>query len=381
MIDTGLSLWFPAPHSFTGEDVLELHAHGGAMVLKMLLDRIRMLGARDARAGEFSERAFLNGKLDLAQAEAVADLISAGSVAAARAAQRSLQGEFSSRCRELADATLDLRMRVEAAIDFAEEDIDFLADDQLRSNLSALRQNLNQLLTQAEQGRRLNDGLTVVLAGIPNVGKSSLLNRLAQTDAAIVTPIAGTTRDLLRESVVINGVPVELIDTAGLCESENEVEREGVRRARAALAQADHVLILGEEGQPAPQIEVPAGAQVTRLLTKCDLGDKAAGWVANAQPPILRISSVTGDGLEELRRHLSGPSLGGGNFSARQRHVAALRGAAHQLQQAAEQLQAGQGDLVAEELRLVQRQLGEITGQVSSEDLLGQIFSGFCIGK
>jgi tRNA modification GTPase len=391
-IDRGIALYFAAPRSFTGEDVLELHAHGGPIVLGLLLERILQLGARAAEAGEFSLRAYLNDKLDLAQAEALADLIDAGSAQAARAAMRALEGELSQRAAALAEGITDLRVRVEAAIDFPEEEIDFLADPDIAGRLAGLRRRCDDLLAAAGQGRLLRDGMTVVIAGRPNAGKSSLLNRLAGYEAAIVTQIPGTTRDLLRERIHIEGMPLHVIDTAGLRESADEIEQEGVRRALAEMARADRVLLVLDaaagEREPAPELlsRLPGGVPVTLVQNKVDLTGEAAGVDASKDQPRVRISARTGAGLDALRAHLMecmGYAGGeAGTISARARHLDALRRARAGLEAATRQLEESRaGELVAEELRAAQVALAEISGEVTSEDLLGRIFATFCIGK
>ncbi|MGA0587852.1 tRNA uridine-5-carboxymethylaminomethyl(34) synthesis GTPase MnmE [Dyella sp. KRB-257] len=388
LIDRGLLLHFPAPASYTGEHVLELQGHGSAVLLDALLKRVCELGARPARPGEFTERAFLNGKLDLAQAEAVADLIAARSQAAARAALQSMEGVFSRRVQHLLDALIALRVHIEAAIDFPEEEIDFLADPAIARQLHALRDEHVQLLREAERGVRLGDGLRVAIIGRPNVGKSSLLNALAGRDRAIVTPIAGTTRDVLRESVQLDGVTLELADTAGLRETDDEVEREGVRRAQQELAQADVALLVTEqahrlEDQALLSSLPPA---VTRLvvINKIDRDGRPSVDPAQADAA-LWLSARSGEGLDTLRtrlRVLAAAGSGEGAFSARRRHVLALRRVGEHLDQAAAVLAATRaGELAAEELRQAQHALGEITGSYTSDDLLGAIFGSFCIGK
>jgi tRNA modification GTPase len=390
LIDLGLALYFPAPHSFTGEHVLELQGHGGDVVVDALIERIVELGARRARAGEFSERAFLNDKIDLAQAEAIADLIDAGSRRAAQAALRSLQGEFSQRVNATRAALTALRVYVEAAIDFPEEEIDFLASAELRERLEDVQRRMAGVLAAAEQGALLTRGLTVAIAGRPNAGKSTLMNRLAGHDVAIVTPVAGTTRDLLRERIEIDGVPVELIDTAGLrAVTSDAIEEEGMRRARAAIARADLVLFLVDaavdpqrqsfrEEQPM----LPAGVPVSLVLNKIDLVPATA---ASNDVPLFAISAATGTGVDSLRQHIVARAghveEGGGAVSARARHVDALRHAAGHLEAAHRQLVAKHGELAALELREAQQQLGAVVGEVTSDELLGQIFGSFCIGK
>jgi tRNA modification GTPase len=389
-LDTGLALFFPAPHSFTGEDVLELHGHGGAVVMDLLLQRCLALGARLARPGEFSERAFLNDKLDLAQAEAIADLIDAGSEAAVRAAVRSLQGEFSKRVHELVEALIRLRMHVEAAIDFPEEEIDFLSDDKIRHQLEAIEIRFNDISRHARQGALMREGMTVVLAGQPNVGKSSLLNRLAGYEAAIVTDVPGTTRDVLRERLSLDGLPLHIIDTAGLRDSHDPVEQEGVRRARAEIEKADRVLMLVDDREGVAATDraildsLPKGLALTLVRNKCDLSGATPGLARADGGEVLRICALTGAGIDALREHLKqcmGYQPSEGDFSARRRHLDALDRAHASTQRAREQLRRGAGELVAEELRQAQQLLGEITGEVSSDELLGRIFSSFCIGK
>lgn len=390
-LDEGIALFFAGPNSFTGEDVLELQGHGGPVVMDLLLQRALELGARQARPGEFSERAFLNDRLDLAQAEAIADLIDSGSAAAARAAARSLSGEFSARVRALVEALTDLRMFVEAAIDFPEEEIDYLSDDGLRTRLEDVFARFERLDAGARQGCLLREGMTVVLAGPPNVGKSSLLNQLAGRDAAIVADQPGTTRDLLREEIQIDGMPLHIIDTAGLRSSEDAIEQEGVRRARKAAAGADRVLLMLDARAPDEKQlagirkQLPEGVPVTVLRNKIDLVEAAPGR-PNKEQAEINISALHGDGIDTLRAHLK--ELMGyqdseeGAFSARRRHLQALAVARGHAEEGARQLREGRaGELLAEELRLAQRALGEITGEVSSDELLGRIFASFCIGK
>ncbi|HTP40079.1 MAG TPA: tRNA uridine-5-carboxymethylaminomethyl(34) synthesis GTPase MnmE [Steroidobacteraceae bacterium] len=394
LLDLGIALYFPAPQSFTGEHVLELQGHGGDVVVEALIQRLVQLGARRARAGEFSERAFLNDKLDLAQAEAIADLIDAGSRRAAQAAMRSLQGEFSQRVNATRAALTALRVYVEAAIDFPEEEIDFLAGSELRERLQDVQQRMAGVLAAAEQGALLTRGLTVAIAGRPNAGKSTLMNRLAGHDVAIVTPQPGTTRDLLRERIEIEGIPVELIDTAGLrAAAGDDIEAEGMRRARAAMGHADQLLFVvdacADSAARAFEEEratLPAGVPVSLVLNKMDLRAATEASLPELDGvPLLRISAATGTGIEELRRHIAATGghaeEGGGAISARARHLVALRRAAGQLDAAHRQLAAKQGELAALELREAQRALGEVVGDVSSDELLGRIFGSFCIGK
>lgn len=389
-LDTGLALFFPGPQSYTGEDVLELQGHGGPVLLEMLLARIVSLGAQIARPGEFTERAFLNDKLDLLQAEAVADLIDAGSQTAARAAQRSLSGEFSAAVLALNEQVTELRMYVEAAIDFPEEEIDFLGTDELRRRLDTVEQEFTRIETAARQGRLLRDGIHVVLAGRPNSGKSSLLNRLAGYDAAIVTDQPGTTRDPIREQLEIDGLPVHIVDTAGLRDSADPVEHEGVRRARAQLAVADLALLVVDATNDADLSELadelPAGIPVIMVRNKTDLSGEAPGLARNSQPAVVHISALTGAGLPDLRlliKEQAGfAATGEGTVIARQRHLDSIRRARAHFDAGREQLESQRaGELLAEELRGAQLALAEITGEFTSDNLLGKIFSAFCIGK
>jgi tRNA modification GTPase len=392
-IDAGLALFFPAPHSYTGEHVLELHGHGGPLVLEALVGRALELGARRAQPGEFTQRAFLNDKLDLAQAEAIADMIDAGSRAAVRAAMRSLQGEFSAMVRGLTEAVIELRTYVEAAIDFPEEEIDFLADRELAERFQAVRNHFEGVLASARQGRLLREGMVVVIAGRPNAGKSSLLNRLAGYDAAIVTPVPGTTRDVVRERIHLDGMPLHVLDTAGLRQGGDVVEEEGIRRAQAEMQRADRVLFVIDTVQDPEgtavreeRARLPADVPLTLVFNKCDLavGLPVADEVGG--PPRFVISALTGAGLPELRAHLKAcmgyQSVDGGAISARKRHLEALSLARERTEEASRLLtERRAGELVAEELRAAQRALDEITGEFTSEDLLGRIFAGFCIGK
>lgn len=396
VIDEGLLLFFPGPHSFTGEDVLELQGHGGPVVLDMLLQRCVELGARLARPGEFSERAFLNDKLDLAQAEAIADLIEASSTQAARNAVRSLQGEFSRRVHQLTEKLIQLRIYVEAAIDFPEEEIDFLADGHVLALLEGVRDELSPVLREAGQGALLREGMNVVIAGRPNAGKSSLLNALAGREAAIVTDIAGTTRDVLREHIHIDGMPLHVVDTAGLRDTTDQVERIGVERAIRAIEEADRILLVVDASATEPTDEQlwptllqrqPDPARTTLIRNKADLTGEAATLAASAQGLVtLSLSARSGEGIELLREHLKAcmgfDQTAESGFSARRRHLDALRQASDSLSHGYAQLtQAGAGELLAEDLRQAQQALGEITGAFSSDDLLGRIFSSFCIGK
>ncbi|MGE5864024.1 MAG: tRNA uridine-5-carboxymethylaminomethyl(34) synthesis GTPase MnmE [Rhizobacter sp.] len=391
-LDDGIALYFAAPASYTGEDVVELQAHGSPGVLRRLVDRCCELGARRARPGEFSERAFLEGKLDLAQAEAVADLIAASDARAARAARRALEGEFSRRVEAIADAMLRARIHVEAAIDFADEPIDTLGGPQLQADLSATADALDALLREAEHGRRLRDGLHAVIVGPPNAGKSSLLNALAGRDRAIVTDVAGTTRDLLHEAVRIDGVELTLVDTAGLREGGDAIEREGMRRAHAELERADLAIVVLDARDPAAgrdAVEAAARGASAQLwlLNKSDLLPDAGGSAPVGVPDgALAVSALTGAGLGALHGRLQAlaageAGAGEGAFTARARHVDALRRAANGLEQARGELACDSLDLAAEALRQSHDALGEITGRVRADDLLGHIFSSFCIGK
>jgi len=386
-LDAGIALYFPAPHSYTGEHVLELQGHGGPVVMDALVARLVELGATRAAPGEFTQRAFLNGKIDLTQAEAVADLIDAGSRAAASAALRSLQGDFRTRIEALRDAIIELRAYIEAAIDFPDEDIDFLTDLAVLDRLEAARAEFVAVEASAREGIALRDGLTVVIAGLPNVGKSSLLNRLAGYDAAIVSELPGTTRDIVREHLDLDGLPLHVLDTAGLRQAGDEVEEEGIRRARAAIGRADRVLFVVDAlndptatAYAAERDRLPDGLPVTLVFNKSDLATVAvpAGAVA--------VSARTGAGIDQLRAELKAAAgyqgAEAGTVSARTRQLEALRRAHAHLEQGARQLtERRAGELVAEDLRLCQQALAEITGEFTTEDLLGRIFSSFCIGK
>ena len=385
-IDAGIALYFPAPASFTGESVLELHGHGGPFVVSMLVDAVVELGVRRAEPGEFSRRAFLNDKLDLVQAEAIADLINAGTSQAARAALRSLSGAFSHSIDALAAQLVRLRMHVEAAIDFPEEEIDFLADEVLLQRVEECRSAFTVLKDSASQGRLLRDGFQVVIVGKPNAGKSSLLNLLSGQEAAIVTEVAGTTRDILREQIDIDGLAVELIDTAGLRDNPDRIEEEGIRRAHRALANADAVLLIQDatdDEHHELHESLPADVPVTVVRNKVDLTGEPGGRLDD---DTVNLSAKTGAGLDDLRarvRELAGyENLGEGAYTARRRHLEALERAAVHFETGRTALELAQaGELLAEELRLSHQALGEITGTFSSDDLLGKIFSEFCIGK
>lgn len=398
VIDTGIVLFFPGPHSFTGEDVVELQGHGGPVILDLLLKECCRLGARPARPGEFSERAFLNNKLDLAQAEAIADLINSTTEKAALNATRSLQGAFSRKIDELVALVTRLRVYVEAAIDFPEEEIDFIREGQVKEQLEGIIDQLQQVLREARQGSLVQEGMKLVIAGRPNAGKSSLLNALSGQDTAIVTAIEGTTRDVLREHIQIDGMPLHIVDTAGLRESGDEVEREGIRRAWREMDTADRILLVvdgsdtGVQGEQAADIwperkrHLTRDIPITLIRNKCDLSGRSASIDGSGECTIIDLSAMTGEGLDLLREHLKscmGFKAGDeGNFSARRRHLRSLEEAAGYLANGHGQLLgAGAGELLAEDLRQCQNSLGEITGAVTSDELLGEIFSSFCIGK
>ena len=397
ILDQGIALYFKSPNSFTGEDVLELQGHGGQVVLDLLLKRILQIdGIRLARPGEFSEQAFLNDKLDLAQAEAIADLIDATSEQAARSALKSLQGEFSKKVNELVESVIYLRTYVEASIDFPDEEIDFLADGKIEANLRGIINQLEDVRSAAKQGSILREGMKVVIAGRPNAGKSSLLNALAGREAAIVTDIAGTTRDILREHIHIDGMPLHIIDTAGLRDATDEVERIGISRAWTEIEQADRIILMLDSSDPESAdlskvrseflAKLPTTLPVTIVRNKIDLNGEQASESEEDGYQMISLSAQTHDGIQLLREHLKQAmgfqtSMEGG-FLARRRHLDALEKASKHLQIGLVQLtEFHAGELLAEELRLVQTYLSEITGEFTSDDLLGNIFSSFCIGK
>ncbi len=396
-LDQGIALYFPNPNSFTGEDVLELQGHGGPVVMDMLIKRIlKIKGIRAARPGEFSERAFLNDKIDLTQAEAIADLIDASSEEAAKSALNSLQGEFSGRINKLVESLIHLRIYVEAAIDFPEEEIDFLADGKVSTDLQIIIDNLASVRKEANQGAIIREGMKVVIAGRPNAGKSSLLNALSGKESAIVTDIAGTTRDVLREHIHIDGMPLHIIDTAGLREASDEVEKIGIERAWEEINQADRILFMVDgtttnatdpkEIWPDFVERLPENIGMTVIRNKADQTDEILGICHINNPTLIRLSAKTGEGIDALRVHLKecmGFSGGSeGSFMARRRHLEALDKASDHLAIGQEQLEGYMaGEILAEELRITQQHLNEITGEFNSDDLLGRIFSSFCIGK
>jgi tRNA modification GTPase len=391
VIDTGIALYFPAPNSFTGEDVLELQGHGGPVVLDLLLKSIVNSGARLAEPGEFSRRAFLNDKLDLVEAEAIADLIAADSEQAARAAIRSLHGEFSARLHELTEAIIHARMHVEAAIDFPDEELDLMQDQMLQQRLQRARALINTIQHNAQQGSLLREGMTVVIAGKPNAGKSSLLNRLAGYDAAIVTDMPGTTRDVLRERIHLDGLPLHVIDTAGLRDTQDKIETEGIRRAQLEIAKADRLLYLvdasaaSEHSLATELAQLPDDVPLTLIMNKIDLQQQTPR-MDSVSPTRIYLSVHTGEGMELLKNHLKAcvgyNSSESGGFLARRRHLQALQRARQHLDQATSQLMMRHsGELCAEELRMAQLALSKITGEFTSDDLLGRIFTSFCIGK
>ncbi|MDH5257169.1 MAG: tRNA uridine-5-carboxymethylaminomethyl(34) synthesis GTPase MnmE [Gammaproteobacteria bacterium] len=391
-IDFGLAIYFPGPNSFTGEDVLELHGHGGQVIMDVLLKRVVSCGARLAEPGEFSYRAFMNDKIDLAQAEAISDLINASTEEAARSAIRSLKGDFSEKIHALLKQLIHTRMYVESSIDFPEEEIDFLADGELTRLVKELIKNLNQIFSVAKQGCVLNEGMTVVIAGQPNAGKSSLLNQLAGYDAAIVTDIAGTTRDVLKESINIDGMPLHIIDTAGLRENADVVEKEGIKRAWKEIESANHIILVVDHSKGKTEIDqqildqLPENLPVTIVFNKIDLKNQSASIIKRDTLSEVYLSAKHAQGLELLLEHLK-QSMGyqgnsDGLFIARHRHLNALERAREFVETGYQQLQEhSAGELLAEDLRQAQSALNEITGEFDNEDLLGEIFSSFCIGK
>jgi len=392
IIDIGLGIYFPGPHSFTGEDVLELHAHGGQVILDIILQNALKYGCRIAQPGEFSFRAFMNNKMDLAQAEAIADLIDSNTEAAARSAMRSLKGEFSRKVNDLLNELIHVRMYVESAIDFPEEEIDFLADEQLKTLLDNVTQHIRSLFETAKQGYVLKEGMTVVIAGQPNAGKSSLLNQLAGHEAAIVTDIAGTTRDVLREQIQIDGMPLHIIDTAGLRDNADVVEQEGIKRAWNEIEKADHVLLMLDDQLGFTQKEqdiiaqLPPSLEVTTIHNKIDLSGKSPGKELVENHMHIYLSAAKNLGLDLLKTHLKGvmgfKGETEGLFLARRRHIDALERARNSVENGYSQFMSHQaGELLAEDLRQAQQALNEITGEFDNEDLLGEIFSSFCIGK
>ncbi len=398
ILDTGIGLFFPGPNSFTGEDVVELQGHGGPVVLDLLLQACCRLGARPARPGEFSERAFLNNKLDLTQAEAIADLINSTTEQAALNATRSLQGAFSQKIDQLVSQVTALRVYVEAAIDFPEEEIDFIEDGQVRERLQAIIEQMEQVQSAARQGSLMQEGMKLVIAGKPNAGKSSLLNALSGQDTAIVTPIEGTTRDVLREHIQIDGMPLHIVDTAGLRDAGDEVEQEGIRRAWNEMESADRILLVvdgslasasEDDGSliwPEKDRHHTRDIPVTIIRNKCDLSQREPQLLSGPHGSVVELSAKTGAGMDLLKTHLKS-AMGyrdnsEGSFSARSRHLQALARASRSLDIGMSQLvEQGAGELLAEDLRQCQDALGEITGTFTSHDLLGEIFSSFCIGK
>jgi tRNA modification GTPase len=388
-IDKGVALFFPGPNSFTGEDVLELQGHGGILVMRSLLESAMSLGAVAAEPGEFSKRAFLNGKMDLVQAEAVADIIDASSEQSARSALRSLSGEFSKQVNALTKALIDLRVFVEATIDFSDEEIDFLASGDVKLKVEQIESDIQNILSSAEQGAILREGLTIAIAGKPNAGKSSLLNALTQVPSAIVTDIAGTTRDVLKETIHVNGMPLNIIDTAGLHNSEDKVEQEGIKRAHSEIERADVVLMVFDAQDKIPDLSIlPSGIEgkpIILIKNKVDLTGESAGIMHSDEQTQLSLSAKQSQGIDLLRQELSSiaglSDTGEGVLLARKRHIIALESALDSTRHALDQLNNSASELVAEDLRQAAQYLGSITGEFSSDDLLGEIFSSFCIGK
>ncbi len=404
ILDEGIALFFPNPNSFTGEDVFELQGHGGPVVLDLIMQSCLALGARPARPGEFSERAFLNDKMDLAQAEAIADLIDSASEQAARCALRSLQGVFSKKVHDLLEQLTYLRIYVEAAIDFPEEEIDFLSDGKVEAMLDKLKLSVDSVLQQAEQGAILREGMNVVIVGRPNAGKSSLLNALSGSERAIVTDIAGTTRDVLREHIHIDGMPLHIIDTAGLRQAADEVERIGIERAWQEIEQADRVLLMvdssageadaeqllhaiyDEQGLKSQADNMIADQRLTVIRNKADLSSEKIGFTEQALYPTVTMSAKQNSGVEALREHLKNVmgynATAEGGFLARRRHIEALKQAQQSILDGESQLHGmAAGELLADDLRMAQQALSEITGEFTADDLLGEIFGSFCIGK
>ena len=393
VIDRGLAIRFKAPNSFTGEDVLELQGHGGPVILDMLIRRVLEIAGRLARPGEFSERAFLNDKIDLTQAEAIADLINSGSEQAARNAMNSLQGDFSRQINTLVEQTTQLRIFVEASIDFPEEEIDFLSDERISKQLFAIISSVDKTFEKAEQGVILREGMHVVIVGKPNAGKSSLLNALAGKESAIVTDIPGTTRDVLREQILIDGITIHITDTAGLRESSDKVEQIGIEKAREEISKADIILFVLDSTEHSDEnldslwpafIDMPQ-VPITVLRNKADLSEEAIGFNVVHQQDVISISAKKQLGIDVLREHLKQvvgyKATNEGSFMARRRHLDALENTRSHLALAKEQLKAKSGELLAEELRICQQYLGEITGEITNDELLGKIFTSFCIGK